>query len=187
MLVHAVGLLCGLGAATLASTVTGRRDMVALLAGFVVASIWLRPQPVWIGGMVALVAVLGLGVPRFGPLSAVVAGALAGLWVHVLEGYGLPAWTAFPLAAAVPGMALVLAHRSSGFAPQALREDALLTICALGLVVAAVPALSMGWRSAVAMNLEYEGGGRPAVGLWMTLGLAAVVSLGGLHTLWRRG
>ena len=127
-------MLCGLGAATLASAVTGRRDMVALLAGFVVATIWLRPQPVWIGGMVALVAVLGLGMSRLGPLSAAVAGALAGLWVPVLEGYGLPAWTALSLAAAVPGMAVMLAHRSPGFAPLALREDALLTICVLGMV-----------------------------------------------------
>ena len=180
-------MLCGLGAATLASTVTGRRDMAALIAGFVVATIWLRPEPVWIGGMVALVAVLGLGISRLGPLSAVVAGALAGLWAHVLEGYGLPAWTALPIAAAVPGMALMLAHRNPGFAPQALREDALLTIGLMGLVVAAVPAVSTGWRSAVAMNLEPGGWGRPDMGLWMTLGLGAVVSLGGLHTLWRRG
>ena len=180
-------MVCGLGAATLATSVTGRRDVVALVAGFVIATIWLQPEPVWIGAMVALVAVLGLGWSRFGPLSAVVAGVLAGLWVHVLQSYGLPGWSAVPLAAAVPGTAVVLAHRSPRFAPRALREDALLTICCLGLVVAAAPVLSMGWRSAVAMNLEPGGGARPAMGLWVTLGLGAVVALGGLHTLWRRG
>ena len=180
-------MVCGLGAATLATAVTGRRDMVTLIAGFGVATIWLRPEPVWIGGGVALVAVLGLGWPRFGPLSAAAAGALAGLWVHVLQSYGLPGWSAVLLAAAVPGTVVVLAHQSPRFAPLALREDALLTICVLGLVVAAAPALSMGWRSAVAMNLEPGGGARPAMGLWVTLGLGAVVSLGGLHTLWRRG
>ena len=137
--------------------------------------------------MVALVAVLGLGLPRLGPLSAVVAGALAGLWVHVLQSYGLPAWSAVSLAAAVPGTAVVLAHRSPRFAPLGLREDALLTICVLGLVVAASPALSTGWRSAVAMNLEPGIGAQPTTGLWVPLGLGAVVSLGGIHTLWRRG
>ncbi len=161
--------------------------MVALLAGFVVATIWLQPEPMWIGAMVALVAVLGLGWSRFGPLSAAVAGVLAGLWVHVLESYGLPGWSAVPLAAAVPGTAVVLAHRSPRFAPLGLREDALLTICVLGLVVAAAPAVSMGWRSAVAMNLEPGSGAQPTTGLWVPLGLGAVVSLGGLHTLWRRG
>ena len=180
-------MVCGLGAATLATSVNGRRDMVALVAGFVFATIWLRPEPMWIGVMVALVAVLGLGWSRFGPPSAAVAGVLAGLWGHVLESYGLPGWSAIPLAAAVPGAALVLAHRSPRFAPRALREDALLSICALGLVVAAVPALSMGWRSAAAMNLEPGSGVRPSMGLWVTVGLVAVVSLGGLHTLWRRG
>lgn len=190
MLIHAVGMVCGLGAATLATTVTGRRDIVGLIGGFVVATVWLRAEAVWIGGMVALVALVAVlrpGGRLVGLVSAVVAGALAGLWVHVLEGYGLPVWTALSLAAAVPGAALMLAHRSPRFAPQVLREDALLTIGLLGLVVAAVPALSLGWRSAVAMNLEPGGVGRPAMGLWITLGLGAVVSLGGLHTLWRRG
>ena len=183
-------MLCGLGAATLATTVTGRRDMVVLIAGFCVATVWLRPDPVLIGGMVALVAVLALGVPRLGPLrvlSAAVAGVLAGLWVHVLESYGLPGWTALPLATAVPVTAAALAHRSSRFAPLGLREDALLTICVLGLVVAVSPALSMGWQSAGTMNLEPGGGVRTAMGPWVPLGLGAVVSLGGLHTLWRRG
>ena len=180
-------MVCGLGAATLATTVTGRRDVAVLMAGFVVATIWLRPQPVWIGGIVALVALVGLGWPRLGPLKAVVAGALAGLWVHVLQSYGLPGWSAVPLAAAVPGTVVVLAHRSPRFAPRALREDALLTICALGLVVAASPTLSTGWRSAVVMNLEPGSGAQPTTGLWVPLGLGAVVSLGGLYTLWRRG
>ena len=183
-------MVCGLGAASFATTVSGRRDMVALVAGFVVATLWLRPQAVWIGGMVAVVAVAAVfrpGVRLLGVSTAVVAGALAGLWFHVLQGYGLPSWTALPLAAAAPGMALMLTHQSPRFAPQALREDALLTIGLLGLVVAAAPALSQGWRSAVAMNLEPGGVGRPPMGLWMMLGLGAVVSLGGLHTLWRRG
>ena len=187
MLVHAVGMVCGLGAATLATSVTGRRDVVALIAGFLVATIWLQPEPVWIGAMVVLVAVLGLGWSRFGPPSAAVAGLLAGLWVHVLQSYGLPGWSTVALAAAVPGTALILAHRSPRFAPRALREDALLTICVLGLVVAASPALSMGWQSAGTMNLEPGGGVRTAMGSWVPLGLGAVVSLGGLHTLWRRG
>ena len=180
-------MLCGLGAATFATTVTGRRDIAALLAGFGVAAIWLRPEPVWIGGMVALVAMLGLGLPRLGPLSTAVAGVLAGLWVHVLQGYGLPGWSAVALAAAVPGTAVVLAHRSARFAPLALREDALLTICVLGLMVAAAPGLSTGWRSAATMNLQPGGSVLPATNLWLPLGLGAVVSLGGLHTLWRRG
>ena len=53
-------MVCGLGAATLATTVTGRRDVVGLIGGFVVATVWLRPEAVWIGGMVALVALVAV-------------------------------------------------------------------------------------------------------------------------------
>ena len=187
VLIHAVGMVCGLGAATLATVVAGRRDMVALIIGFGVATVWLRPEPVWIGGMVALVAAFGLVRSRSGPFSAVVAGALAGLWGQVLQSYGLPVWSAVPLAAALPSAAIVLARRSPRFAPPALREDARLAVCVLGLVVAAAPTLSRGWQSAAALNLDPGGGTGPAPGLWVMLGLGAVVSLGGLHTLWRRG
>lgn len=183
-------MVCGLGAAALATVVSGWRDSVTLVAAFVGATIWLRPDPVWIGGVVALVAVLGLVRPGPGlpsSATAATAGALAGLWVHVLQSYGLPCWSAVPVAAAVPCAAMALAGRSPRFAPPALREDALLTIGVLGLVVAAAPALSMGWRSAAALNLEPGSGIGPAPGLWVMLGLGAVVSLGGLHSLWRRG
>lgn len=186
VLIHAVGMVCGLGAATLATMVTRRRDTAALIAGFVVAVAWLRPEPVWVGALVVVVAGLGLGTPRFNLLGAVVAGTLAGVWFHVLRGYGLPGWSALPLAAAVPVAAMRLAHRNPGFAPLRLREDALLTMCTLGVLVAATPAFSTGWMSAVALNIEPGNSVEPVIGTWVPVGLAAVVSLGGVHTLWRR-
>ena len=187
VLSHAVGMVCCLGAATLATSVAGRRDLVASVLGFGVATFWLRPEPLSVGGLVVVVAVLGLGRLRVESLHAAAAGLLAGLWGHVLQGYGLPGWSAMPLAAVVPGVAVVLSRRNPRFAPVALREDALLAITVLGLAVAAAPAFSLGWRSAAAMNLEPGSGVQPTTGVWVPLGLGVVVSLGGLHTLWRRG
>ena len=78
------------------------------------------------------------------------------------------------------------ARRDARFAPPALRDDALAALCALGLAVAAVPAVTVGWRAAAAMNLEVDGLVRPDVHPWVVVGFAAMISLGGLHSLRRR-
>ena len=57
----------------------------------------------------------------------------------------------------------------------------------LALAVAAAPGVAAGWRAAGAMNLAAGDMVRPGVHPGVVLGLAAVVALGGLHTLWRRG
>ena len=187
MLVHAVGLVCGLGAATFATEVNRTRQLVALVVGFGVASFWLGPDPVWIGGTVALAAALRLASSGFGTFGAVVAGALAGMWVQVLESYGLSVWIAAPLAVTASGTAALMGRHSPRFAPPAMREDALLGVGVLGLGLAAAPAVLSGWQSAVALNLEPGSGAPPDLGPWMMLGFGATVSLGGLHSLWRRG
>lgn len=186
MLVHLTGIVCGLGAATLAPSLTGKRAVVALVIGFAVATVWLEPEPVWIGGLVVVVVVLRLCWPGFSTLSAVAAGTLAGSWGHILQSYGLTGWLAIPLAAAVPSTAVFLENRSPRFAPRAMREDALSIICVFALVLVAAPVMSAGWQSAETLNLEPERGTRSGLGIWPTLGLTCVVSLGGLHALWRR-
>ena len=186
MLVHLAGLVCGLGAATLAASLPGKRAVVALVTGFAVATVWLEPEPVWIGGLVVVVTVLRLYWPGTSTLSAVAAGTLAGSWGHILQSYGLTGWLAIPLAAAVPSTAMFLENRSPRFAPRAMHEDALSIICAFALVLVAAPTVAGGWQSAETLNLEPGRGTRAGLGIWPMLGLTCVVSLGGLHALWRR-
>lgn len=189
LLLHAVGLLCALACATLATAASDRSGVLALAAGFALGALWLQPEARWTGVLVAVAAGLALARPRGAPAALAVslaAGLAGGLWTRVLAGYGLPAWTAWLVAAAVLAAAASSARRDARFAPAALRDDALAALGALGLAVAAVPAVTAGWRAAAAMNLEVDGLVRPDVHPWVVVGVAAMVSLGGLHTLRRR-
>ena len=189
LLLHAVGLLCALACATLATAARDRGGVLALAAAFALGAFWLEPEARWAGGLVAAAAGLSLARPHGASAAlsvSLAAGLAGGLWTRVLVGYGLPAWTAWLVAAAVLAAAASLARRDARFAPPGLRDDALAALGALGLAVAAVPAVTAGWRAAAAMNLEADGLVRPGVHPWVVVGVAAMVSLGGLHTLWRR-
>lgn len=190
MLLHAVGLLCGLAAAVFAALVRDRHGVLTLAAGFLTGIVWLQPGAGWTGAVVAATAGLSLVRPEGTPAvlaAPLVAGLAGGLWSRVLVGYGLPLWLACPLAFGVIAFAAVSSARDPRFAAPSVREDALAALGVLGVVVAAAPGVAAGWRSAGAMNLAAGDMVRPGVHPGVLLGLASVVALGGLHTLRRRG
>ena len=185
-----MGLLCALAAAVFATAARDRYGALTLAAGFLIGSAWLQPGPGWIGAVVAATAGLSLVRPGEVPASRIaplVAGLVGGLWSRVLGGYGLPVWLTCLLAAGVVACTAVSAARDPGFAAPSVREDALAALGVLGLAVAAAPGVAAGWRAAQAMNLAAGDMVRPSVHPGVALGLAAVVALGGLHTLRRRG
>ena len=110
-----------------------------------------RPDPSWVGLAVIAVATLGLLRPGLRVLPAVSAGVLGGLWVWFLQTQGLSWVVALLLPAASLGIA-VFASRRPDFASPSIREEALLLVCCLGLIVALGPELLAGWRSAAALN-----------------------------------
>lgn len=190
LLLHAVGLLCGLAAAAFATVVRGRYGALAVAAGFLIGIAWLQPGPGWTGAVVAATAGLLLVRPGGTLVSlaaSLVAGLAGGLWSRVLGVYGLPLWLACLPAFVVIAFAAVSSSRNPRFAAPSVREDALAALGVLGLAIAAAPGVAAGWRAARAMNLAAGDIVRPGVHPGVVLGFAAVVALGGLHTLWRRG
>ena len=190
MLVHALALLCALAAATF-SAVPGRNRHVvpavlAAAAGFVGGALWLQPAPSWVGLLIVLTAGVLLRWPRFGGLAIVVGGLTAGLWGSILTSQGLPVALAWILAASFPIASALLSARQPAFAPTVLREEGLLTVFMLGLVVAIGPTVMAGWGSASALNLEPDAGVRQVVGVWVLLLGGLSVMLGGWHSLRRR-
>jgi hypothetical protein len=187
LLIHALGLLCVLSAAVFAAGATRRwYDIVAMPVGFAVAALWLPPDPALAGGLVALVSLSQLLRPGWRTASVVGAGVLAGLWAAWLRGLGWPTFPAVVVSAAVPGVSAWLSLRRPSFAPAQIREEALCAMGALGLVVAVGPIVTVGWSSAVALNLPSNDVSATGPAPWLLVVGASVALLGGMHSLWRR-
>ena len=188
MLIHALGLLCALAAATFAAVPIGShpgRVWPAAAAGFVGAFVRLRPEPTSIGLLIAVVAGVQLVWPKRGWLL-IASGLVAGLWASLLSSQGFPTLAAWILAAGLTLASAWFTAQHPEFAPTVLREEALLAICGLGIVVATGPTISAGWGSAGVMNLDPAGGVRQALGLWVFVPGGASIVLGGWHSLRRR-
>ena len=190
LLLFTVGLLCALAAAVFATAVRGFRGALALFVGFLMGVAWLAPAPGWTGAVVGVMAVLILVAPHRASVSlaaSIASGLTGGLLAQMLAGYGSPAWLAWLLAGGVTAVSAVASQRDPRFARPVIREDALLALTVLSVTVAAAPGVTSGWHTAGAMNLAGKDMLRSGTNPGMLLGLAVVLSLGGLHTLWRRG
>lgn len=192
MLIQALGLVCALGAVTMATVAaSGRYPVLAAFGtGFVALSLWTRlegvPGPAPIGILVTVVVLLQLARPGFFPLTGFASGVLSGFGVPILQAQGVAVVPAFLMALGLPLLAILLALRRPMFAPLPLFEDALLMVLALGLIVAAAPAVASGWQAARVMNLEYEAAAEETLAAWVpALGVLALL-LGGGHALWWR-
>jgi hypothetical protein len=187
---HAVGMLCALSAAGFAALrAADRAGVAAVVAGFGAALGAVAPgrfpEPSSIGAAAVVLAAVALFRPSATLAAALAAGAFAGVWVSVLRAQGLPLAPALVLAAAVPAAAMALTALRPRFAPSVLREEALLFIGGLGLVVALGPPLVAGFESADAFASQPLTGGPGAGAGWLAAFVAACVVLGGLYSLWK--
>lgn len=188
---QAFGLLCGLACVVFATAVSSRRlDLVLMTLGFVAtvvrSALWTDPQdppdPAWVGLVVVAVATLGLLRPGLRIPLAAGAGVLGGLWTVFLQTQGLPWVLALLVPVASLGIA-VFASRRPDFATPSIRDEALLLVCCLGLLVALGPELLAGWRSAAVLNAASVPS--QAMEGWVLVVGAASVVAGGLTALAR--
>ena len=196
--VHVLGLLSVLGAAVFGAAgvprgaVPGRRIWFFPAAGFLV--IWPvasgigAADPMAVGvtaTAIALAALLGRP-PLY--VASFASGAAAALWSRYLEVLGLPVWITVPVAAAMPAVAVWLSVVRPVFAPPRLREEGLLLVVALGLAVAFLPELVVGWQSASVLNTgslrDPSTVAQPAA--WALVAAAAAAVAGGFVAARRR-
>ena len=107
----------------------------------------------WVGGLSATVAALELVRPGHFLVTGGAAGVLTALWTSLMQAQGLPGIGAYAVAATVTCLCAYLPDRRPDFAPILVREEALLGLGALALVVAMAPAIARGWQSALALNV----------------------------------
>jgi hypothetical protein len=185
-------MLCAFGVAVHAATAAQRnRDLVALAAGFILAAVVATPQrlpdPAWAGVVTAGAAVVILFRPRYAVVSAAWGGVLGGMFTALTEVQGL-----HPIAAMAAGAVLVatpawLARVRPSFAPEVIRDEALLGLCLLGLVVAIIPGVIDGWQAAANLTIEPATPG-PAtpIPMWTLALVGTATALGAGYSLWSR-
>ena len=136
---YALALLCPFVATTFAAVVQGKWSVssrLIVVCSFPLGALWLRPEPAWVGVLVAVAAGLQLAWPQLPWLAVAVGGLTAGLWGGILTSQGLVMPLAWMGAASFPVASAVLSARRPEFAPAALKEEALLAALALGVLVA---------------------------------------------------
>jgi len=188
---HALGLLCGLGATSLATwTAAQWRVRLSFLVGFLIGISALGadrfPQPGWTATVVAAVGALVLWKPAWSGLAALCGGVLAALWISILQLQGLPSALALIVGIGLPALSAILSARRPGFATQTLREESLVILIVLGLAIAMAPEIAAGWRSAIELKAVPLGAEQPTGAAWVLLVGGACVVLGGAYSFWRR-
>jgi len=73
------------------------------------------------------------------------------------------------------------------FAPEVLREEALLGLCLIGLVVAIVPGVTDGWQAAANLTIQpATPGPTTPVPTWTLALVGSAMALGAVYSLWSR-
>lgn len=188
MLLAAIGILCALTVVTSATFLVGWREALLGSLGFVSLAIlptaWLGPSVV---ALVATAAALhGVFRPQARGVTVLLGGAAGWSWCAVLATQGLPLPISVALLVCVVVTCAWLVRRSPGFAPDWLRDEALLIVGLLGITVAAGPNIADGYATAVAlraMPLAEQSVAKSEAALYVTAGFFAA---GGFFAAWRR-
>ena len=189
---HALWMLCALGVVVHAATAAQRvRDLAVFAVGFVIAAIGASPQrlpdPAWIGVISTGAAVVILFRPRFSVVSALWGGTLGGILTALIEVQGLHPIAAVAAPTLLAAIAVWLTRTRPVFAPDVLRDEALLGLCLLGLVVAILPGVIDGWQAAANLTIEPATPATPTpIPAWTVTLVGAATVLGASYAVWSR-
>lgn len=189
---HALWMLCALGTVVHSAAASRRvRDVMALAVGFVIATVVTSPQrlpdPIWVGVLSAGAAIMVLFRPRFAVVAAAWGGALGGMLTAMTEVQGLHSAASAGPIVVLMATTVWLARLRPAFAPDALRDEALLAVCLLGLVVGVVPGVIDGWQAAANLTIEPAAPGPSTpIPTWTLALVGTATALGAVYALWSR-
>jgi hypothetical protein len=188
---HALWMLCALGTVVFATAAAAHvRPIAALAAGLIAGIVWWSPARVpdaaETGFLTSLAAALYLFRPRLRLVTAAFGGALAGMLAALVEMYGIT-----PALSPLAGIALVavsiwLARTRPSFAPELLRDEAMLMIGLVGLSVAILPGVMDGWQAATNLAAATDRVATASLPMWTLLLLLMTSSCGAFYSVWSR-
>lgn len=184
---QALQLLCLLAAATFAALSAAQpRALVLLAVGAVLGAASSAIVATSLPLIIAVAAGVLLARPQWQLVPPIAAGLAAGAWTAMLATQGVPVIAALVVAVVAVSAAVWLAAHRPGFAPALLRDEALLVVGALAMVLAASDAVAEGWRAALNLAAVPLAGNEPKGGTGLVAVVVASVVLGGGYSLWKR-
>ena len=106
--------------------------------------------------------------------------------MSLLRVHGIPAPVGVTIVVSTAAVAATLARRRPEFAPELLREEALLAIALLGATVAAVPAVLDGWSAAANLTAFPGETSESVMPAWTLVLVAMALLTGAAHAMWSR-
>lgn len=197
LIFQALAMLCAFGSVSLAASTSTWVSRLCLAIGFVLSAVLVRPErmpdTVTIAIAAACAAWLGIARPRNGFVwfFSAIGGFLSGVFSVLVETMGAGRWSAIGMGAGLLLVPAYLAAVAREFAPERVREEALILVLVLALTVAAAPSILAGWTSALSLNMGAAVMNKAAAAersfpVWVMLTGATSIALGGLYSLWRR-
>ncbi len=191
MLLHVLGIVCGLGVVAFAARAPARLGTALLFGGILAAVILMIgaarvPDPVWTGTFAALGAVVALWKPAWTWTATGCAAVLAAVWITVLATQGLPMPWPYVLVLPFAAVSSLLAARRPAFAPTRLAEEAFVLVALLAMILAVSPAIMAGWSSASALRAMPLDPPAIESSAWVFGVVGGAAILGLIHSLWRR-
>ena len=188
---HALWMLCALGTVVFATAAAPHvRPITALAAGLIAGVVWWSPERVpdaaETGFLTSLAAALYLFRPRLRLVTAAFGGVLAGMLAALFEMYGVSRNVSPVAGIALVAVSIWLARTKSSFAPESLRDEAMLIIGLIGLGVAILPGVMDGWQAATNLSAATERVPTASLPMWTLLLVLTTSSCGAVYSVWSR-
>ena len=188
---HALWMLCALGTVVFATAAAPHlRPITALAAGLIAGVVWWSPERVpdaaETGFLTSLAAALYLFRPRLRLVTAAFGGVLAGMLAALFEMYGVSRNVSPVAGIALVAVSIWLARTKSSFAPESLRDEAMLIIGLIGLGVAILPGVMDGWQAATNLAAATERVPTASLPMWTLLLVLTTSSCGAVYSVWSR-
>lgn len=187
---HALWMLCALGAVVCATAASQFRSIAALAIGLVGGLMWWSPArlpDVAMTGMVTvLAAALYLFYPRLRIVAVAFGGPLAGMLAALIEAQGVSPTVSSLAVILLVAVPIWLGRTRPAFAPELLRDEAMLMISVVGLGVAILPGVLDGWQAATNLSAATERVATASLPAWTLLLLLTTSSCGAFYSLWSR-
>lgn len=189
-------LLCGLATVSFTACAQHRRHGIHWLSGFfpvlLLTGTWMDQgrglvlvEPTHLATVLALAALTILHKGKWGSAAVVFGGMMGAMWINALVLSGYPELIVSVTICLVAAITFFSAINKKDFVSSQLRDEALLFVIALSLVISIVPTAFSGWQTASSLQSLDAGQNEASANVGVLILSLAFLVLGGIYAKWK--